>query len=120
IKEARAGVRGQVVLKIFGEDLMAMRATLESVKAVLADVEGVVDLDLYRDRSVPQLQITLDRERLAREGIAIEDAQEVIETALAGKVITHYYRGDRPILVRVRLPHCERDHMDRVGTLAVP
>src|SRR5205814_805825 len=88
VEEAVSGVRGQVVLKIFGRDLEAMRATLEKAKESLSKVRGIVDLDLYRDSIVPQLQIGLDRGALARAGIEVDDAQDLIETALAGKVVT--------------------------------
>ena len=57
VEEAVSGVRGQVVLKIFGVDLESMRATLEKANDALGGVRGIVDLDLYRDSMVPQLQI---------------------------------------------------------------
>ena len=93
VEEAVSGVRGQVVLKIFGRDLEAMRTTLEQAKQVLGGVPGIVDLDLYRDSMVPQLQVGLDRQALARAGIAVEDAQDLIETALAGKVVDQHVAG---------------------------
>src|SRR5262249_35637652 len=69
VEEAVSGVRGKIVLKIFGYDLEAMRSTLQKASAVLAKVPGIVDLDLYRDAMVPQLQVDLDRAALARYGI---------------------------------------------------
>src|SRR2546427_5461216 len=68
VEEAVSGVRGQVVLKIFGTDLDLMKATLERCVAALKSVPGIVDLGLYRDATVPQLQIVLDRPALARSG----------------------------------------------------
>src|SRR5262249_13984692 len=108
VEEAVSGVRGQVVLKIFGNDLQKMRASLEQAKSALAAVHGIVDLDLYRDSMVPQLQIVLDRAALARAGIAVDDAQDVVETALAGKVTTNMWMHDRAVPVRVGLPEPER------------
>ncbi|TMQ05676.1 MAG: efflux RND transporter permease subunit [Deltaproteobacteria bacterium] len=104
VEEAVSGVRGKVVLKIFGTDLEKMRASLEEARGALAGVSGIVDLDLYRDSMVPQLQIVLDRGALARAGIAVDDAQDVVETALAGKVATSMWRNDRLVPVRVGLP----------------
>ncbi|HEX7841940.1 MAG TPA: CusA/CzcA family heavy metal efflux RND transporter [Kofleriaceae bacterium] len=119
VEEAVSGVRGKVVLKIFGSDLEKMRTSLEEAKAALAAVPGIVDLDLYRDSMVPQLQIVLDRAALARAGIAVDDAQDVVETALAGKVATSMWQRDRPIPVRVGLPAAERSDPERIGALMV-
>ncbi len=87
VEEAVSGVRGKVVLKIFGPDLEKMRTTLEQAKETLKPVPGIVDLDLYRDASTPQLQMRFDRQALARAGITMEDAQRTLETALAGRVV---------------------------------
>ncbi len=120
VEEAVSGVRGQVVLKIFGSDLEAMRTSLEQAKAALANVPGIVDLDLYRDSMVPQLQIDLDRQALARAGIEVDDAQTLIESALAGRVVTNLWQGERTLPVRVALPAAERADADEIGALAVP
>lgn len=120
VEEAVSGVRGKVVLKIFGSNLGLMRETLENAIEVLKGVPGVVDLDLYRDTSVPQLQLNLDRSALAREGVNVETAQEVIETALAGRVVTELWEGERSVPIRVRLPSIERMDQMRIGDIAVP
>jgi cobalt-zinc-cadmium resistance protein CzcA len=108
------------VLKIFGSNLEAMRTTLQHAKEVLATVPGIVDLDLYRDSMTPQLQIDLDRQALARAGISVDDAQDVVETALAGKVVTSLWRGERLVPIRVEIPASEREDADEIGALAVP
>jgi len=120
VEEAVSGVRGKVVLKVFGIDLGAMRQTLEKAKAALEKVPGVVDLDLYRDSSVPQLQVRLDRSSLARAGITVGAAQDVIDTALAGRVTTELWEGERPVPVRVLLPLSERFDPARIGSILVP
>ncbi|HEV7799700.1 MAG TPA: efflux RND transporter permease subunit, partial [Burkholderiales bacterium] len=119
VEEAVAGVRGKVVLKIFGQDLAVMRTTLEQVKAALKPVPGITDLDLYRDATVPQLRIRLDRAALARAGLAIEDANRTIETALAGVQVTEYWEGERPVPVRLMLPREARDDVDKIASLVL-
>ena len=119
VEEAVSGVRGKVVLKIFGSDLALMRKALEQSKEALKKVPGIVDLDLYRDASTPQLQVNFDRQALARAGVAIEDAQRTLETALAGRVATTIWEGERPVPVRLMLPLDVRDDMDKVGDVAV-
>jgi cobalt-zinc-cadmium resistance protein CzcA len=120
VEEAVSGVRGKVVLKIYGTDLEKMRATLEEAKSRLKAVPGVIDLDLYRESRVPQLQIELDRSSLARQGITVDAAQDTIETAMAGKVVTELWQGERPVPVRVILPGTERTEMEQIGNLMIP
>ncbi|MEZ4391769.1 MAG: CusA/CzcA family heavy metal efflux RND transporter [Polyangiales bacterium] len=120
VEESGSGVRGQVVLKVFGTDLAAMRATLERAVEVLRPIRGVVELDLYRDTTVPQLQVEFDRDALAREGISMESAQRTFETAFAGEVVGEYWDQERPVPIRVRLPREERADSERVGALLVP
>jgi cobalt-zinc-cadmium resistance protein CzcA len=119
VEESVAGVRGKVVLKIFGPDLVAMRDALESAKASIQSVEGVVDLDLYRDGLVPQLRVSLDRAALARAGVSVDDAQQTIETALAGQVVTEFWEGERPVPVRLMLPLAARDDTEKIAGLQI-
>lgn len=120
VEEAVSGVRGKVVLKVFGDDLDRMRTALEQAKAALRDVHGIIDLDLYRDTSTPQLRLQLDRGALARAGITIEDAERTIETGLAGRIVTEYWEGERPVPVRLQLPRASRDDLDKINGLLIP
>ena len=120
VEEAVSGVRGQVVMKIFGTDFEIMRKTLQDTIAVLRPIPGVVDLDIYRDATVPQLQIRLDRQALAREGISVDEAQAHVEAALAGRITTQLWEGERPVPIRVRLPHAEGQSEDRIAQTLIP
>ncbi len=119
VEEAVSGVRGKVVLKIFGPDLAQMRATLEHARESLKSVPGIVDLDLYRDALKPQLQVIFDRQALARAGVSMDDAQRALETALAGRVATTMWEGERPVPVRILLPLEVRDDADKVAAVTV-
>jgi len=119
VEEAVSGVRGKVVLKIFGPDLDRMRTTLEQAKEALKSVPGIVDLDLYRDASTPQLQVRFNRSALARAGITMEDAQRTLETALAGRVAATMWEGERPVPVRLILPLASRDDPEKIGAITV-
>jgi cobalt-zinc-cadmium resistance protein CzcA len=120
VEEAVSGVRGKVVLKIYGEDFGAMRSTLDRAIDVLHKVKGVVDLDIYRETTVPQLQIQLDRAALAREGISVEDAQRVIQTGLGGRIVTQLWQGEMIVPVRVMLPGGETADQEHIANLLVP
>jgi len=119
VEEAVSGVRGKVALKVFGSDLAQMRGTLERAKGVLKAVPGIVDLDLYRDASTPQLQVRFDRRALARAGISMDDAQRTLETALAGRVITSMWEGERPVPLRLLLPLATRNDAERIGAITI-
>ncbi len=120
VEEAMSGVRGKVVLKIFGTDLDEMRTTLLSAVDALSQVEGITDLSLYRDRSVPQLEIETDRDALARAGVDVSAVQSLIETSLAGRVVTQLWRGERSVPIRLRLSRGQREDITRIGEILVP
>jgi heavy metal efflux system protein len=119
VEEAVSGVRGKVVLKIYGPDLEKMRDTLEEVKTVLNNVSGVIDLDLYRESRVPQLQIKLDRSALARYSLDVDTVQDTIEIAMAGRIVSKLWQNERPVPIRLRLPEKERNDSEKIGNLNV-
>lgn len=119
VEEAVSGVRGKVVLKIFGTDLAKMRSTLEKAKDILKPVPGIVDLDLYRDALKPQLQVVFDRSALARAGISMEDAQRTLEATSAGHIATTMWEGERPVPLRVIFPPEVRDDVDKIGAITI-
>ena len=86
----------------------------------LGKVPGIVDLGLYREASVPQLQIVLDRGSLARAGINVNTAEDVVQTALGGSVATMYWENERPVPVRLIFPLAEREDEGRIGRILVP
>lgn len=120
VEESVSGVRGKVVLKIYGPELEKMRLTLEQAKNALKRVPGIIDLDLYRESRVPQLQIRLDRDALAREGITVDTAQNTLETSLAGRVLTDLWQNERPVPVRVIVSRHESGDIEQIGRLMVP
>jgi cobalt-zinc-cadmium resistance protein CzcA len=119
VEEAVSGVRGKVVLKIYGPDLEKMRETLEEVKATLINVPGVIDLDIYRESQVPQLRVNLDRSALARNGLNVDTVQDTVEIAMAGRVVSQLWQGERPVPVRLRLPEKDRNDAEKIGELSV-
>jgi cobalt-zinc-cadmium resistance protein CzcA len=119
VEESTSGARGHVVLKLFGPDIGVMRGLLERTKTALRPIEGVVDLDLYRDAPAPQLHIEFDRPALARHGISMEVADTAVEVALAGRVVTTLWEGEHGVPVRVRLPYVDRMDEARIREIAV-
>jgi len=120
VEESTSGARGQVVLKLFGPDIPTLRGILQQTKSLVKGIDGVVDLDLYRDAPAPQVHVQFDRQALARQGIAMEDAQKTLEVALAGNVATTLWEGEFPVPVRVRLPYVDRMDEERIRNIAIP
>jgi cobalt-zinc-cadmium resistance protein CzcA len=117
--ETISGIIGQVVVKVRGQDLAAMTEAAEALRERLAAVPGVADLALYQAGSVPQLRIELDREALARRGLAVEDVQTTIRVALGSAVATEVWDGERRYGVALRLPDAVRADPEALRRLVV-
>ena len=120
VEESTSGARGHVVLKLFGPEIPELRRILQETKAAVAPIEGVVDLDLYRDAPAPQLHIDFNRGALARQGVSMDAAETAVEVALAGRVVTTLWEGETGVPVRVRLPYVDRMDEARIREIAIP
>ena len=114
VDELISGVKSQIAVKIFGDDLEQLATLADQAASLLAAIEGAVDVKSEPIEGLGYLEIRMDRQRLARFGIQVEQVQSIIETAIAGKVVTRVPEGDRRIGVVVRLP---RDFVEQVDNL---
>ena len=108
MNELIAGVRSDVAVKIFGDDLERLVETGEQVSQILEGVPGAADVKVEQITGLPMLEIEIDREALARYGLAQDDVQEVVRTAIGGSVAGQIFEGDRRFDVVVRLPEALR------------
>ena len=120
VEESTSGARGQVVLKVFGPEIPQLRAILQNTMDAVRGIDGVVDLDLYRDAPAPQLHVEFHREALARHGISMDTAQKTLELSLAGEVATTLWEGERGVPVRVRLPYVHRMDESGIRDISIP
>lgn len=97
-----SGIRAQVAVKIFGQDLDALRAKAEEVRQVMAEVPGIVDLQVEQQTLIPQLQVRLKREEAARLGVQPGAMAEQLEKAFNGVVVGQVLEGQRTFDVLVR------------------
>ena len=97
-----SGVRAQVVVKVFGPDLAVLRAQAAEVERVMAGVDGVVDLQIEKQVLIPQVRVRVDRARANRLGVRPGELTELLESALAGKVVGQMLDGQRTIDIVVR------------------
>lgn len=108
VLESISQIKGQIVIKLAGDDLVEMKRITEEITRQVKEVPGVARAEIDREGQVPQLLIDIDRDRAARYGLKVSDIQDVIEAALAGKAATSLWEGERKFAVAVRLPQKDR------------
>ncbi len=119
VDEMVSGVRSQVAVKIFGDDLDELRKTGDAVAAALMATPGATDLRVERVSGQEYLTIQIDRADIARYGINVEDVNALIEIAVQGKVATQVYEGERRFDTVVRLPAAYRSDVESIGNLVL-
>ncbi|WP_346327364.1 CusA/CzcA family heavy metal efflux RND transporter [Iodidimonas sp. SYSU 1G8] len=117
--ELIAGVRSDLAVKVYGDDLGQLVEIGERIEALVSAVPGARDTRTEQVTGLPMLQILPDREALARYGLDIQDVQRVVGTALGGTVTGQMFEGDRRFDIVVRLPEAIRTDMDRIARLPV-
>ncbi len=118
--ELISGVRTDVAVKVYGDDLDVMLASAQRIEAILTAIPGAADVKVEQVTGLPLLTVQLNREALARYGLAVDDAQKVVATALGGTVAGEIFEGDRRFEVVVRLPESIRSDVEGLGNLPVP
>ena len=104
VLESISQIKGQIVVKVSGEDLGELRRVAEAIQREIKQVQGVQRGEIDRLGDLPQLVIDIDRDRAARLGLNVQDIQDVVEAALGGKAATQLWEGERKFAVAVRLP----------------
>ncbi len=118
VLESISQIDGQIVIKVFGDDLETLRDVSLQVLKQVQTVPGVARAFVDRLGELPQIQVRIDRARAARYGINIADVQDVIESALGGKAVTRVWEGESRFAVAVRLPEEER-HLTSMQDLLI-
>ncbi len=119
ILESISQIDGQIVIKLFGDDMATLRAEGRQILDRIGNVPGVVRAFIDRDGDLPQYRLEIDRAAAARYGLNVMDVQDVVETALAGKAATELWEGDRHFSVVVRLAEPSRQ-LDKLKEVLVP
>jgi cobalt-zinc-cadmium resistance protein CzcA len=119
VEEALSGVKGEISVKIFGPDLAILEDKAEQVVSVLNTIKGATDVAAIRISGNSELDITLDRLKLARYGMNVSDVNASVQTALAGSAANTFYDGDRRFDVTLRLARDYRDALDDINQLPI-
>jgi cobalt-zinc-cadmium resistance protein CzcA len=102
--ELISGVRSDVAVKVFGDDMEILNGTAGRIAEVLEGVPGAADVKVEQTTGLPMLTVRIDREKAARFGLNVADVQDALSTALGGREAGTLFEGDRRFDIRVRLP----------------
>ena len=117
--EVQSGVRAQVAIKIFGDQLPQLFQLGQQVRAILQTVPGTVDINLEQQISVPQVNIRIDRSKAARYGINVGTIAEDIQTLLNGETLSSVLEGRRSFDLVLRLQQSSRSHVNAIRDILV-
>jgi cobalt-zinc-cadmium resistance protein CzcA len=115
VDEMVTGVRSQLAIKVFGDELDTLKSVSEQVARILKSVPGSSDIRIERLSGQQALTIDIDRKAIARHGLNVADVQSIIETAIGGKDVTTLYEGERRYSVSVRFPLQARQSVEAIG-----
>ena len=120
VEENVSGQKGQVALKIYGEDLDKLTTAAEKARDVIAKIPGAVDVGITKSGSTPQIAVHLDRQALARFDLDLGDVQDYIETAMGGHTASEFWDGEKRFDVTVRLPTATREDIGAIRKIMLP
>jgi len=120
VEEYVAGVKSSLVIKIFGDDLYDLERYANKVAKSIEKVEGITDINVYKNIGLPELKIQLHDTKMARYGINTADVQAVIEMTIGGQAATKFYEKDRQFDVILRFEESYRDTPEKIGNILIP
>ena len=117
--ELISGVRSDVAVKVFGDDMAVMEATAGEISKVLEGIPGAADVKVEQTTGLPMLTVQIDRAKLARLGLSMGDVQETAATAIGGQEAGALFQGDRRFDILVRLPESVRSDVEALKRLPI-
>lgn len=112
-----AGAHSELVVKVYGEDFKETRRIATEIMTTLDNVKGAVDLAIDQEPPLPQVQVHIDRDAVARYGLNISDVTELIEVAIGGKAISQLFDGKKVFDIVARFREDSRDTPERIADL---
>jgi cobalt-zinc-cadmium resistance protein CzcA len=119
VDEMVTGVRSDVAIKLFGDDMELLKQKADAIAKVAGTVKGAQELKVERVTGQQYLSIEIDRQAIARHGINVTDINDVIESAIGGRTATEIYEGERRFSAVVRLPEAFRNDVATIRSLLV-
>jgi cobalt-zinc-cadmium resistance protein CzcA len=120
INELVAGVRGDLAVKVFGDDFDHMLPTTQKILKILQEIPGAADVKMAQSEGFPAMSIEIDRAAAARHGLSVADVQDVVATAIGGREAGMVFEGDRRFDILVRLPESIRQDLAALERIPIP
>ena len=117
--ELISGVRSDVAVKLFGDDMLVLDSTAAKIAGVLGKIPGATEVKVEQTTGLPMLTVQIDREQTARYGLNIADVQAAIATAIGGQEAGTLFQGDRRFDIVVRLPDSLRSDLEQLKRLPI-
>ncbi len=117
--ELVSGVKADIGIKVFGEDLAVLKRKADEIAAVLRTIPGAQDVEVEQVEEVPVQQIDIDRETISRLGVSVDDIQQLVSVALGGEPVGQILEGDKRFDLTIRLPEAIRNDIDAIKNLPV-
>jgi cobalt-zinc-cadmium resistance protein CzcA len=114
MEEAVSGVKGELAVKLYGDNLRTLESTADLIQSQMATVKGVADLGIFRIVGQPNLNFAVDRDAAARWGINVADIQDAIQTAIGANAITQVQQGEAHYDVTLRYQKQQRDTREAI------
>lgn len=118
--ELISGIRSDIGIKIFGDDLDTLLRLAQQVQSVIQPIKGAADVKSEQVSGLPVLTVKIDRPALSRYGISVSDVQGLVEIAVGGKDVGKVFEGDRRFDIVVRLPESLRGDIEAIRALPIP
>ena len=118
--ELISGVRSDVAVKVFGDDMQVLNDTAEKISAVLQGIDGASEVKVEQTTGLPVLTVDIDRDKAARFGLNVGDIQDTVATALGGRNAGTLFEGDRRFDIVIRLPETLRADLPALSNLLIP
>ncbi len=119
IDHLQSGVRAQIAVKLFGDDLGTLRAKAEEIKNVMLTVQGATDVQIEKQVLIPQVRFNVNRTEAARYGLQPGEVAETLETALNGRKVSEAVEGQRRYDVVVRFDDASRNSLDALKNVTI-
>ena len=119
VDEMVTGVRSDIAVKVFGDDLDQLRKVAGQIGKVAQTLQGAQDLRIERISGQQYLSVEIDRQAIARLGLNVSDVNDVLETAIGGKVATEIFEGERRFPGVVRLPERFRNNVEAISNVLI-
>ena len=119
LAEVTSGVKGENVVKVFGEDLQELDRIAREIKEGIQKVPGVEDVGIFKELGQPNLLIEVDRENASAVGLTVQEVLDMVSAALGGKVVSQVIEGDKHFNLQVSFPYDYRREPDKIGRIPV-